>query len=572
MFKNINLIGIFLSKKEKKISLILVFLLLIGTILEMIGLGSLPIYLFAILDSKKFFTIVSDYKINFIDFLNIDINYSRYDVAFYGAFFLVIFFSLKNLYQFFVAYIQARMIFNISKRNSLDLYKQYIRSEYLYYIDKNPSEIIRNIAIVEDAILFLSHLINISREILLLFFSFFILFFIDVKITLVIFSFFIFSIIIILLITKNKSKKFASKINNFRSSEIKELNQSIEGIKDLKVFQQEEFFEKKFDLITGGIYLNKFYLSITHTIPKLILEIMSISFISILLVFFVNTTYSFELIIFKLTAYAVVIVRMLPSFSVIASNANQLRATIPALQILHGEFSDRKKYLYQSASFNREEVMFNSFNSLVIKNINFFYEKTHPIIKNFSLEVRKGETIGIIGESGKGKSTLVNLILGLIKPADGDIKINNISIIDKKINKDFFGFVQQNVYLLDDTIKRNIAFGVPDEEIDDEKIKKSMITAQIYDFVLNMNYGVETVVGNRGVKLSGGQVQRIGIARAIYRDPKILILDESTSSLDLKTENDFLDTLKKLKKDVTMIIISHKKHTLEFCDKIFRIL
>jgi ABC-type multidrug transport system fused ATPase/permease subunit len=408
MFKNIKLLGILLSKKEKKISLILVFLLLIGAILEMIGLGSLPIYLFAILDSKNFFATISAYKINFIDFFNIDINYSRYDVAFYGAFFLVIFFSLKNIYQFLVAYIQARMIFNISKRNSLDLYKQYIRSEYLYYIDKNPSEIIRNIAIVEDAILFLAHLINISREILLLFFSFFILFFIDVKITFVIFSFFIFSIILILLITKNKSKKFASKINDFRKSEIKELTQSIEGIKDLKVFQQEEFFEKKFDLITGGIYLNKFYLSITHTIPKLMLEIMSIFFISTLLVFFVATSNSFELIIFKLTAYAVVIVRMLPSFSVIASNVNQLRAIIPALQILHREFSDRKKYLEKNASFNRQEVSFNSFNSLVIKNINFFYEKTHPIIKNFSLEVKKGETIGIIGKLTKTFLVLFN--------------------------------------------------------------------------------------------------------------------------------------------------------------------
>jgi ABC-type branched-subunit amino acid transport system ATPase component len=348
------------------------------------------------------------------------------------------------------------------------------------------------------------------------------------------------------------------------------LTQSIEGIKDLKVFQQEKFFELKFSYITAQIYLNKFFLTITHTAPKLILEVLSVLFIITLLLFFINYSASFELALISLSAYAIVIIRMLPSFASIASNGIQLRAIGPSVQILHKEFFSNN-YLSRKYFIDEKKIFFKSFDKLEIRNLNFFYKKNFPIIENFSLTVHKGETIGIMGSSGKGKSTLVNLILGLIKPVEGIIKINGISVIDKKIDKNLFGFVTQNINLLYDTIKRNIAFGISDSKIDDMRIKKAMKVAQIDDFVFNMSEGVNSVVGNKGITLSGGQIQRIGIARAIYHNPKILILDESTSSLDINTENEFLDILQKLKKNITMIIISHKKSTLRFCNKIIHI-
>lgn len=571
MFKNLKLIKIFLTKKEIIFSFFIVFLLFIGTILEMAGLGAIPLYLLAIFDLKIFFNNIINFYPNFINFENFfNVNFSKFNIALLGSLFLIIFFILKNIYLFIVSYIQSKMIYNIQSRNSLNLYKQYINSEYLFYINKNPSVMIRNITIIEDAILYLAYLINISREILLISFSFFILFFINMKVTIIIFFFFISSLFIILFITRNNTQKFSTIINYFRSKEIKMLTQSIEGIKDLKVFQQEEFFEKKFSYITAQIYLNKFFLTIAHTVPKLILEVLSVLFISTLLLFFINTYSSFELALISLSAYAVVIVRMLPSFAAIASNGIQLRAAGPSVEILHKEFF-LNNYLSKKYSKDKKKISFKVFDKLEIKNVNFFYKKTHPIIENFSLTVHRGETIGIMGSSGRGKSTLVNLILGLIKPNEGNIKINGISIIDKKFDKYLFGFVPQNIYLLDDTIKRNIAFGINDFKIDDKKIKKAMKVAQIDDFVSKMSKGVNSIVGNKGITLSGGQIQRIGIARAIYHNPKILILDESTSSLDSNTENEFLDILQKLKKSTTMIIISHKKSTLRFCNKIISI-
>jgi ABC-type multidrug transport system fused ATPase/permease subunit len=571
MFKNLKLIKIFLTKKEVISSFFVVFLLFIGTILEMVGLGAIPLYLLAIFDLKLFFKNIVNYYPNFINYENFfNINFSKFNIALFGSLFLIIFFILKNIFLFTVSYFQAKMICHIQSRNSLNLYKQYINSEYLFYINKNPSVMIRNISIIEDVILYLAHLINVSREVLLIFFSFFILFFINMKVTLIIFFFFIFSLFLILFLTRNNTQKFSTIINNFRSKEIKMLTQSIEGIKDLKVFQQEKFFELKFSYITAQIYLNKFFLTITHTAPKLILEVLSVLFIITLLLFFINYSASFELALISLSAYAIVIIRMLPSFASIASNGIQLRAIGPSVQILHKEFFSNN-YLSRKYFIDEKKIFFKSFDKLEIRNLNFFYKKNFPIIENFSLTVHKGETIGIMGSSGKGKSTLVNLILGLIKPVEGIIKINGISVIDKKIDKNLFGFVPQNIYLLDDTIKRNIAFGISDSKIDDMRIKKAMKVAQIDDFVFNMSEGVNSVVGNKGITLSGGQIQRIGIARAIYHNPKILILDESTSSLDINTENEFLDILQKLKKNITMIIISHKKSTLRFCNKIIHI-
>jgi ABC-type multidrug transport system fused ATPase/permease subunit len=571
MFKNLKLIKIFLTKKEVISSFFVVFLLFIGTILEMVGLGAIPLYLLAIFDLKLFFKNIVNYYPNFINYENFfNINFSKFNIALFGSLFLIIFFILKNIFLFTVSYFQAKMICDIQSRNSLNLYKQYINSEYLFYINKNPSVMIRNISIIEDVILYLAHLINVSREVLLIFFSFFILFFINMKVTLIIFFFFIFSLFLILFLTRNNTQKFSTIINNFRSKEIKMLTQSIEGIKDLKVFQQEKFFELKFSYITAQIYLNKFFLTITHTAPKLILEVLSVLFIITLLLFFINYSASFELALISLSAYAIVIIRMLPSFASIASNGIQLRAIGPSVQILHKEFFSNN-YLSRKYFIDEKKIFFKSFDKLEIRNLNFFYKKNFPIIENFSLTVHKGETIGIMGSSGKGKSTLVNLILGLIKPVEGIIKINGISVIDKKIDKNLFGFVPQNIYLLDDTIKRNIAFGISDSKIDDKRIKKAMKVAQIDDFVFNMSKGVNSVVGNKGITLSGGQIQRIGIARAIYHNPKILILDESTSSLDINTENEFLDILQKLKKNITMIIISHKKSTLRFCNKIISI-
>jgi ABC-type multidrug transport system fused ATPase/permease subunit len=211
------------------------------------------------------------------------------------------------------------------------------------------------------------------------------------------------------------------------------------------------------------------------------------------------------------------------------------------------------------------------FYSLTLENLQFSYSSI-PVIKNISLEIESGTTIGFIGESGAGKSTLLDLILGLITPDSGDIKVNGNSILkDPNSWQRIIGYVSQNIYLTDDTLKNNIAFGIPDNQIDTNRVNESIQLAQLESFVNKSEFGIETIVGERGVKLSGGQKQRIGIARALYHNPSVLILDEATSSLDLNTESEVMDAINALHGQKTILIIAHRLSTLQSCDKIFRI-
>jgi len=208
-----------------------------------------------------------------------------------------------------------------------------------------------------------------------------------------------------------------------------------------------------------------------------------------------------------------------------------------------------------------------------IKNLKYKYsEKLNYILNNINLNISKGEFIGIIGSSGSGKSTLVDLLMGLLTPSSGEICIDNININDDKSSwQRKIGYVPQNIFLIDDSIKNNIAFGIEGDKIDELKLNKAIEESQLKAFINSLEIGFETKVGERGAQISGGQLQRIGIARALYNDPEILILDESTASLDTLTENGIMDSINKLKGEKTIIMISHRFSSLKDCDKIYEI-
>ena len=190
-------------------------------------------------------------------------------------------------------------------------------------------------------------------------------------------------------------------------------------------------------------------------------------------------------------------------------------------------------------------------------------------MENFSLDIKKNETLGIIGQSGVGKSTLVNLIIGLLDTDKGKIQVDGKDIQNNIKNwQNSIGYIPASCYLLDDTIKNNIAFGVKEQNINDEMIKKAAKDAQIYDYIIGLEQKFDTIIGERGVKLSDGQKQRIGIARELYRNNEILVLDEATSTLDINTEDEILETLSNFKKSKTIIIISHRNNTIKICDRV----
>jgi ABC-type bacteriocin/lantibiotic exporter with double-glycine peptidase domain len=241
-----------------------------------------------------------------------------------------------------------------------------------------------------------------------------------------------------------------------------------------------------------------------------------------------------------------------------------------SIDLIYSEIIEIEKKLNKNDKLIRD-IHFN--NSIFFENVSFSYPTSKKIILNkINISFKKGDYIGIVGGSGAGKSTLIDLLIGLYNPTAGQIKIDDINLIDcKKAWQNKIGYVPQNIYLFDDTINKNIAFGIPTNEINIERIKTALIEAELFDFVESLPDGLNTKLGERGTRLSGGQKQRIGIARALYNNPDVIILDEATNSLDKVTEKKIIESIDKLKGGRTIITITHNKSTISNCDRIYEL-
>ena len=275
-------------------------------------------------------------------------------------------------------------------------------------------------------------------------------------------------------------------------------------------------------------------------------------------------------IITNIGVYSIAAFRIFPSITKIVHSFQQINFLKPSIEKVLPNLKFNELRLTKKINMSNK-INFNE--SVSFKNVSYTYpSKKDRVIDNLSFEINKGDFIGIIGKSGVGKSTILDLLMGLIKPHSGEItsdkKKIHLNINDWKRN---IGYVSQSTTLLDESIKNNIAFGIPENEIDNSRVLKSAKNAQLLNFIESLDNKFETNVGERGVSLSGGQAQRIGIARELYREPTLLLLDEATSSLDSDTEKEFLSCLKTLNKDMTILFVSHKTKALSECNKIINL-
>jgi len=355
---------------------------------------------------------------------------------------------------------------------------------------------------------------------------------------------------------------------------LKLINQALASFKELKISNREKFFLRSFNFINLGLEKLGLFNYLITSIPRLFLEVtalLSVVVVSVLLYLVEDNTYS---IIPLISLLAVTAVRLIPSLNAITTSLTTLRFRKPSFELIVHEI---KKLKENKNSEIKEKLIvenkktFNFKDELIIKNVNFKYlDANKAVLENLDLKIKKGSKVGIIGRSGAGKSTLVDLILGLLKPQKGQIYVDD-NKLHEVVNswQGQIGYIPQEIYLLDDSIKNNIAFGIEKENINDELINNVVKVAQLEELVLSLPNKLETVIGNRAVKLSGGEKQRIAIARAVYNNPEILILDEATSALDIDNENKILDEINRNLSDKTIIIISHRNNTVKNCDIIY---
>jgi len=562
MFKKIKILC---EKKHYNLLILLFFGLLFATFFELIGLGSIPIFSMAIVDLSSFKQKLSPY-IN-VDFLN---SLSHYKIILYGALILTITFVVKNLYLAFIIYIQGLVQKELKVSIGLRLFKQYISAPYTFHLNRNPAILLRTITADSGrATRVIFSLIILLRELLILVTIFILLFIVDPVITFYVFCSLSIFVGIFFYFTKRGLKERGQIVQDRGGEQIKIVNQSLGAIKDVKILNRENFLEKIFDenigVIEKNMLLNYFFVQM----PRLFLEVICIIAVVVVSTVFLYMERSIISIIPIISLLAVSTIRLIPSFNTIATSLAAIRQLLPSFNLVTKEISEMTSIRPIFSNAVKKNAEFSK--DIYFKNVNFQYPNVNVFsIFDLNLKINHGEKIGFIGDSGAGKSTLIDLLLGLLQTTSGNIIVDNKNISENLRNwQNQIGYVPQDIYLLDDTIKKNIAFGIPEKNIDNKKLLKSIEMSQLKEFINSLPDGEHTIVGNRGIRLSGGQKQRIGIARALYNNPKILILDEATSSLDINNEKKVMEEIFSLGGSRTLIIVTHRHQTVQNCDNVF---
>ena len=344
-------------------------------------------------------------------------------------------------------------------------------------------------------------------------------------------------------------------------------------MRETKILNREKYLIDIFKSQVNELERHSFFLLFLSQTPRLFLEFIAIFAVAIIAIIFVLIGLTSEQILPIISLLAVCSVRLIPAFNIIVSSLSSRMFLLASLKIVSDAIKNTQtEENFQDINVSEKTIKKDFFkNQIILKGVTFSHQNSNTkILEEVSLEVKHGQKIGIIGRSGAGKSTLIDLILGLIKPVTGNIFIDDEELKNNTQSwQKLIGYVPQDIYLLDDTIKNNIAFGLERQDIDHEAVLKSLKLAKLDNFVNSLPEKENTIVGNRGVKVSGGQKQRIGIARALYNNPKILILDEATSSLDSENERQIMDEVYNVSKERTLFIITHRHSSVFNCDLVF---
>jgi len=371
-------------------------------------------------------------------------------------------------------------------------------------------------------------------------------------------------------IFQSKLKAYGKKTNIAASELLKSIAQGMDGLKEIRILGKEKLFHNKVLNSSKDLAFYQVKEGVIASAPRFLLEFFMVSFIVFLVIFTLWANQELNSIFVTLAVFSVAILRLLPSANSISGHIIKFRFNRDAISKL---YKDVDFITVIDENIVAKKTINDVFHQITFNMVNFSYSKnSKDVLQNISLEINNGDCVGIIGPSGSGKTTLLDVLLGLLKPSSGSIEYNKIPIKKSLIEwRSKVAYLPQEVFLLDDTIRHNVALGVSDENIDNQRVYDSLHKARLFEFVNQLPTGIETVLGDKGSRLSGGQRQRVALARAFYHQREVLVLDEATSALDTKTEREIVDEIRYLKGQKTIIVIAHRLSTLQYCDVIYKL-
>ncbi len=558
-----------LFPRSDKVRIILLFvMMMIAAFLEVLGIGMIPAFVSIVANPQR----VMEHALWAPWLERLGIEGSR-ELLMYGSVILIFVFVIKNIYIIGYRYLEARFIYNRRYMFSHRLMTAYMQAPYTFFLQRNSAELLRNttgeVNILINSVL--GPLLKVSKEATMTLFVVVFLFFMEPLITL-------FVIVVMggvsgmfMFVTQRRVKQYGIEAQRYRKDMLKAARQGFGGIKDARVLNREPYLVEVFRRMAHRSSRLQMRKKVISEVPRPLVETIAVTGIMAIALIMHLQGRPVADIVPVATLFGVATIRLMPAIEIITRMFTELRYNLAAVNPVYDDLTELKTSQkdFQVDRRKKDKIVLND--RIAIRDLHYHYPNSEAqALNGISMEILHGQAIAFVGHSGAGKTTIADVLLGLLEPQRGEILVDGKNILDSiSAWQRNIGYIPQFIYLSDDTMRRNIAFGLPDDQIDEEGIRRAVEQAQLTEFVEQLPQGLDTVIGERGARLSGGQRQRIGIARALYHDPQVLVMDEATSALDNITEQHIITAIETLRGKRTIIMIAHRITTVMNCDTLY---
>lgn len=567
---------VLLDKKQKHKMVLLVFLMLIGAVLETLGVSMILPVMSVVMEENAvqkhaYLQVICDlFHIAYDDTRTLMI------IVMVG---LIVIFAVKNVFLFFQQKVQLKFVYTNQFATSRRMMINFMERPYEYYLNADTSVIQRSITSdVNNMYGLILSLLQLVSEGIVFVCLIAVSLVSDVMMSITVALLLVVVLAIIKWVLKPIMRKAGEENQDYYSGLYKWIDQSVMGIKEIKIANKENYFINEYAKCGEG-YVNAVQrYNLYNATPRLLIETVALAGMIFYMMIQLLSGVQVTAILPQLTLLALVAMRLIPCANRINNHLTSISYFEPFFMGVSDNLQEEirdESIDYNAASYQKkvEVQKLEIRHNIQLKDIVYKYPNTETLIfDRANMEIPIGKSVGIVGTSGAGKTTIVDILLGLLQIQSGEILADGVEVREhyQSFLKDI-GYIPQTIFMIDSTIRKNVAFGVADEDIDDSKVWRALQEAQLDEFVRGLPDGLDTSIGERGIRISGGQRQRIGIARALFEDPEVLVLDEATSALDNETEAAIMESINMLHGKKTLIIIAHRLQTIEKCDMVYRV-